>query len=209
MSAHRYFVVHKPPNMVSQFVSSHEVGLLGELGFAFPDGTHAIGRLDSHSEGLLLCTTDKRITRLLFQGEVAHVRTYLVMVKGIVAPETLLEWEKGVPISAKKGGTYFTQPCKASIFEMDRAAAFYHDLIRLPEYGNFTWIELSLTEGKFHQVRKMTKALGHKCIRLIRVAIEDISLGKLAPGSVLEMDEKTFFEKLKLPSGSLMMNNEQ
>ncbi len=198
MSFHRYFVVHKPPNMVSQFVSSHDVGLLGELDFTFPEGTHAIGRLDSHSEGLLLCTTDKRITRLLFQGGVPHVRTYLVMVKGIVAPDTLEAWEKGVAISAKMGGTYCTQPCKASFFEMDRAVEFYPGLINLPEYGNFTWIELSLTEGKFHQVRKMTKALGHKCIRLIRVAIEDIFLGQMAPGGVLEMDEKTFFEKLKL-----------
>jgi 23S rRNA pseudouridine2457 synthase len=184
--------------MVSQFVSSHEVGLLGELDFAFPEGTHAIGRLDSHSEGLLLCTTDKRITRLLFQGEVPHVRNYLVMVKGIVAPETLVEWERGVAISAKMGGTYCTQPCKASFFNMDRAVEFYPDLIRLPEYGSFTWIELSLTEGKFHQVRKMTKALGHKCIRLIRIAIEDIMLGNLSPGQVQEIDAGDFFRKLKL-----------
>jgi 23S rRNA pseudouridine2457 synthase len=90
MNEHRYFIVHKPPNMVSQFVSSHEVGLLGDLDFDFPEGTHAIGRLDSHSEGLLLLTTNKKVTRLLFQGEVPHERTYLVMVKGIVLPEKIL-----------------------------------------------------------------------------------------------------------------------
>lgn len=186
--------------MVSQFVSSHQVGLLGDLDFAFPEGTHAIGRLDSHSEGLLLCTTDKSITRLLFQGKVPHTRTYLVMVKGFVAPETLGQWEQGVPISAKMGGTYITQPCKASLFEMDRAGEFSPNLIRLPEFGRFTWLQLSLTEGKFHQVRKMVAALGHKCIRLIRISIEEISLGKLTPGAVMEMDEKTFFEKLRLKS---------
>jgi 23S rRNA pseudouridine2457 synthase len=185
--------------MVSQFVSSHKVGLLGELDFEFPEGTHAIGRLDSHSEGLLLCTTNKNITRLLFQGKVPHVRTYLVMVKGVVEPETLLKWEKGVSISAKMGGTYLTQPCKASLFEMERVAEFYPKLINLPEFGRFTWIQLSLTEGKFHQVRKMTKALGHKCIRLIRVAIEEIRLGDLPPGKVLEMEEDDFFRQLKLP----------
>jgi 23S rRNA pseudouridine2457 synthase len=198
MSIHRYFVIHKPPNMVSQFVSSHQVGLLGDLDFAFPEGTHAIGRLDSHSEGLLLCTTDKSITRLLFQGKEPHTRTYLVMVKGFVAPETLTQWEQGVPISAKKGGTYITQPCKASLFEMERAVEFYPNLIRLPEYGRFTWIQLSLTEGKYHQVRKMVSALGHKCIRLIRISIEDILLGTLPPGAVLEMDEEAFFTKLRL-----------
>jgi len=63
---HRYFIIHKPRNMVSQFVSSHDVRLLGDLDFDFPEGTHAIGRLDKDSEGLLLLTTNKRITRLLF-----------------------------------------------------------------------------------------------------------------------------------------------
>ena len=62
---HRYFIVNKPYNIVSQFVSSHRVGLLGDLAFDFPEGTHAIGRLDNNSEGLLLLTTNKKITKLL------------------------------------------------------------------------------------------------------------------------------------------------
>ena len=64
MNGHRYFILHKPINMVSQFVSSHEVRLLGDLDFIFPEGTHAIGRLDQNSEGLLLLTTNKKITKL-------------------------------------------------------------------------------------------------------------------------------------------------
>lgn len=194
----RYFVVHKVPNMVSQFISSHKVGLLGDIDFDFPEGTHAIGRLDSHSEGLLLCTTDKRITQLLFQGAKPHVRTYLVMVKGIVVPNTLQVLEKGVMISAKKGTTYLTKPCKATLFAMEKARHFFPGLIQTPQFGTFSWIELSLTEGKFHQVRKMTNAVGHKCIRLIRTSIENLSLGTLPPGGVWEIDEKTFFEKLNL-----------
>lgn len=200
MNKHRYFAVHKPPNMVSQFISSHNVGLLGDLDFDFPEGTHAIGRLDANSEGLLLCTTDKRITRLLFQGEVPHVRTYLVMVRGMVTRETCKQWEQGVTISAKDAGTYLTQPCKASIFEMEEAGAFYPGLVQMPEYGQYSWVEISLAEGRYHQVRKMVWALGHKCKRLIRISIEDLSLGTLAPGAVLELDESTFFEKLKLGS---------
>ena len=66
--------------MVSQFVSTHEVNLLGDLPFEFPEGTHAIGRLDNHSEGLLILTTNKKITRLLFDPKKSHKRTYLVMV---------------------------------------------------------------------------------------------------------------------------------
>ena len=72
MTAHRYFVVHKPINMVSQFISSHDVNLLGSLNFDFPEGTHAIGRLDNNSEGLLLLTTNKKSPSFYFKG-LSHI----------------------------------------------------------------------------------------------------------------------------------------
>ena len=86
--------------MVSQFISSHKVNLLGNLNYDFPEGTHAIGRLDQHSEGLLLLTTNKKITKLLFQGEKPHVRTYLVQVKNKMTLETAKRLEQGIEISA-------------------------------------------------------------------------------------------------------------
>ena len=198
METHRYFLVHKPRGMVSQFVSSHKVELLGDLNFDFPKGTHAIGRLDAHSEGLLLCTTDKSVTRRLFQGEMPHQRTYLVMVKWLVPSEKLEQWASGVAISAKGGSTYFTQPCKASLFDLGDACTYHPGLIQLPEYGSYTWISLTLTEGKYHQVRKMVDVLGHKCIRLIRTNIEGLHLGKMLPGEVCEIEADAFMEKLKL-----------
>jgi 23S rRNA pseudouridine2457 synthase len=61
-----------------------------------------------------------------------------------------------------------------------------------------SWLQITLTEGKFHQVRKMVYAIRHKCRRLIRVSIEDMHLGDLAPGEVKEMSEEEFFRLLKL-----------
>ena len=183
--------------MVSQFVSSHQVRLLGHLDFTFPEGTHAIGRLDNHSEGLLILTTNKKVTRLLFQGTEPHKRTYLVYVKYAVSPQTLLALQTGVHIPVSNGGTYLTAPAEVEI--IPKPTQFLAGPPGEKEYIPHTWLKMSLTEGKFHQVRKMVGAVRHKCLRLIRVAIEDLQLGDLPPGAVLEMDETTFFQKLRIP----------
>lgn len=197
-TTHRYFILHKPCNMVSQFESSHDVVLLGDINFEFPEGTHAIGRLDNHSEGLLLLTTNKTITKKLFQGPVAHERKYLVWVKHTVPPETLEKLRSGVSIKIKGGIYYTTLPCYVNIVSNPS------DYIKLPkdkvEYVSSTWLMMTLIEGKYHQVRKMVDAVGHKCKRLIRVAIEDIKLEGLQPGEVREIEEEEFLRLLKLES---------
>jgi 23S rRNA pseudouridine2457 synthase len=196
MKSDRYFLINKPMNMVSQFVSSHDVQLLGNLHFDFPEGTHAIGRLDQNSEGLLLLTTNKKITRLLFQGPVPHKRTYLVQVKDEMTPETAHQLAAGIEISAKTGVQFKTTPCEVQIVE--KPAGLFEAGKPLHKNVVTSWVMITLTEGKFHQVRKMVAAVNHKCIRLIRVAIEDIELGNMQPGEVIEMKEADFFKKLKL-----------
>lgn len=196
MQAHRYFIVYKPVNMVSQFVSTHEVNLLHQLDFAFPEGTHAIGRLDQNSEGLLLLTTNKKITKLLFQGPVPHNRTYLVQVKNTVTPDTIDKLAGGIEISATNGQIFRTTPCKVTLMETPRNLA----AVEKPLHKNVqsSWLEITLTEGRFHQVRKMVAAVNHKCIRLIRTSIEDITIGAMQPGEVIELNENDFFRLLKL-----------
>jgi 23S rRNA pseudouridine2457 synthase len=196
MNTERYFIIYKPVNMVSQFISSHEVRLLGDLGFDFPEGTHAIGRLDQHSEGLLLLTTNKKITKLLFQGEKPHLRTYLVQVKNKVSQETVELLSKGIEISASNGEKYVTNPCLAKL--MNKPSYITDPETPLHPNAEQSWLEISLTEGKFHQVRKMVAAVHHRCIRLIRTSIEDIEVKDLSPGEVKEVSENYFFEKLKL-----------
>ncbi len=196
MNTHRYFLVNKPYNMVSQFVSSHDVRLLGDLNFDFPEGTHAIGRLDQNSEGLLLLTTNKKITKLLFQGPVPHKRTYLVQVKNKMSIETAQKLADGIEISAKTGTSFKTTACEVNIVE--KPEGLFEIGKPLHENVITTWLTITLTEGKFHQVRKMVAAVNHKCLRLIRISIENIELGKMHFGEVIEVNESYFFNKLCL-----------
>lgn len=189
-SAFRYFIVHKPFNMVSQFVSPDHVRLLGALDFDFPEGTHAIGRLDKNSEGLLILTTNKKVTKLLFQGSAPHQRTYLVQVRGIVTDEDLHQLQQGVFIEVENKEKYFTKPVSAARAECP--PALYVPLSD-EAYVPSSWLSIVLEEGKFHQVRKMVQAIHHPCRRLIRMSIVHLQLGDLAAGEVRELDEKTFF----------------
>ncbi|HEX8356148.1 MAG TPA: pseudouridine synthase [Segetibacter sp.] len=194
VDVNRYFIVHKPYNMVSQFVSSHKVRLLGDLDFNFPDGTHAVGRLDINSEGLLILTTNKKVTRLLFESEKQHERVYLVQVKKVVTDAALQQLRDGVSIRVKGGGDYITSCCKAEIAE--NPGAFINLKNDSREYNPSTWLLITLTEGKFRQVRKMVAAVNHQCKRLVRVSIENVRLGALQPGEVREVEEAEFFRQL-------------
>jgi len=190
----RYFIINKPYNMVSQFVSPHKVGLLGDLNF--PEGTHAIGRLDNHSEGLLILTTNKNVTRLLFSGDIQHKRVYLVQVNNLLSDENLHQLKNGVSIRVEGGGNYITPACEVNIVE--NPGTIYPYIQSTKQYGPHTWLLISLYEGKYRQVRKMMAAVHHRCKRLIRVSIEDIILGELHPGRVKEMEENEFFRNLKI-----------
>ena len=182
--------------MVSQFISSDKVGLLGDLDFDFPKDTHAIGRLDNHSEGLLLLTTNKKVTRLLFLDKEPHKRVYLVQVNNILSTENLEKLRTGVSIRIKGGENYTTPPCEVELVE--EPEKLYRTAFTKNEHGKHTWLLITLTEGKFRQVRKMMASVRHRCKRLIRISIEDLQLGYLEPGHVKEIDEKEFFKRLKI-----------
>ena len=188
---HRYFVLNKPANMVSQFVSSDDVPLLNDIDFPFPEGTHAIGRLDRDSEGLLLLTTDKKVTRLIFSGEKRHKRTYLVMVQNKMSEETFEHFSEGVKIKIKNGDEYLARP--ELLLRVSNAVSLYPWAADPREIYPHTWLLITLTEGKYRQVRKMALAVKHRCLRLIRLSIEDITLEGIHPGAVKELDGDTFY----------------
>jgi 23S rRNA pseudouridine2457 synthase len=187
----RYFILNKPAIMVSQFVSSDKVPLLGNIDFSFPEGTHAIGRLDKDSEGLLLLTTDKKITRLVFSGKKAHQRTYLVMVQNEMTQKTFDHFLNGVIIKVKNGDSYLARP--KTVSRVSDAVSLYPWAVDAREIYPHTWLLITLTEGKYRQVRKMTLALRHRCLRLIRLSMEDIKIDGIPPGAVKELDQETFY----------------
>ena len=180
--------------MVSQFISSHDVPLLGDLAFDFPPGTHAIGRLDAPSEGLLILTTDKSVTRKIFLAEKPHVRSYLVMVQNKISPENFFRLQEGVPIKIQGGETYIAKPLSIKI--ITDAISLYPYSVDPREAYPHTWLLITLTEGKFRQVRKMMLAVRHRCLRLVRLSISNILLDDLPPGKVKELSENEFCEFL-------------
>jgi 23S rRNA pseudouridine2457 synthase len=193
--AKRYFILNKPYDMVSQFISSHNVPLLGQINFAFPEGTHAIGRLDSTSEGLLILTTDKTVTRKLFLATKPHSRSYLVMVQNKMSDETFKKLQNGIEIKIKGGENYIAKPHAIKIIEQPTQLYKYATDYR--EIYPHTWVLITLTEGKFRQVRKMVLAVKHRCLRLIRLNISNILLGDMQPGEVTELGEEEFYGLLK------------
>lgn len=194
---YRYFVIYKPYKMLSQFVSPYNLRTLKELDFDFPEGTGAVGRLDYESEGLLILTTDPRLTRLLLLPERQHQRNYSVKVQKTVTEETRQRLSAGINIFVKrKEGAYTTKPCIVNIIEKPANLPPRED--ELPERIAHSWLEFILTEGKNRQVRKMCRIVGHKCWRLIRTKIQNLSLGNMQPGEVKEIPQKELFSLLLL-----------
>jgi len=177
-------------------VSPYKQRLLGALDFYFPEGTHSVGRLDDESEGLLILTTDKTLTRRLLHPDKKHKRRYLVQVKRKVEETTLVKLRTGLEIEVKAKGTYKTAPCEVEL--LDRAPELPSRTPEVIAYEPHCWLSFTLTEGKNRQIRKMCKAVRHNCKRLIRAGIEDLTIEGLQPGEVKEIDEHTLFKLLKI-----------
>jgi len=181
---HRHFKLHKPYGYVSQFVCPvKRKKVLGEL-YDFPQGTMAIGRLDEDSEGLLLLTTDGAVSYRICSSKTE--KEYYAQVDGIITDEAIEKLQNGVSISYQ-GEIYITKPAKA--FRVIEVPNFPErgKRIRDERHGPSSWVSITLTEGKFRQVRKMTAAVGFPTLRLVRIRIGDIYLADMPSGSVEEL----------------------
>lgn len=183
---HRHFILHKPYGYLSQFIYElkRKKKLLGEL-YDFPEGTMAIGRLDEDSEGLLLLTTDGMMSEIVRSKKVT--KEYYAQVDGMITQSAIAQLKLGVEIGFN-GKKYTTLPCEARGIEDPRFLPRTQK-IRDARHGPTSWISITLTEGKFRQVRKMTAAVGFPTLRLVRVRIGNISLGALQSGQVREVKD--------------------
>ncbi len=186
----RHFLLHKPFGYLSQFVSAFErearkKRFLGEL-YDFPPGTMAVGRLDEDSEGLLLLTTDGQVSEIIRSRHVE--KEYYVQADGLVTDEALAQLRQGVDISIQ-GQPYRTGPCQARRLAHPPTLAPRSRPVRDDRHGPTTWISITVTEGKFRQIRKMTAVVGFPTLRLVRVRIGPHLLGDLPPGAACEIPD--------------------
>lgn len=185
---HRHYIIYKPYGYLSQFETNSKQQkrkkLLGEL-HDFPDGIMAVGRLDEKSEGLLLLTTDGKLSDYINSRKVE--KEYFALVDGNVSNKAITHLSRGVEIGFN-GKKYVTRPCKVLKLEQDPVLPERSKKIRDARHGPTTWLSIRLREGKFRQVRKMTSALGCPTLRLVRVKVGAIQLNNMQVGDVIEVD---------------------
>jgi 23S rRNA pseudouridine2457 synthase len=172
---------HKPYGVLSQFTPDGSANrTLAEFGF--PKGVYPIGRLDADSEGLLLLSDEPGLNTRLLDPERGHPRRYWAQVERIPSREALSRLAGGVTIR-----DHTTLPCRALLLDPRPDIPRRDPPIRERKNVPDCWIALELTEGKNRQVRRMTAAIGHPTLRLLRVAIGALELGDLPPGSWREL----------------------
>jgi 23S rRNA pseudouridine2457 synthase len=183
--SHKHFILHKPFGFLSQFIYElkRKKKLLGEL-HDFPKGTMAIGRLDEDSEGLLLLTTDGKMSEIIRSKKVD--KEYYVQVDGVVTQEAIDQMKAGVEIGFN-GTKYTTKKCEARLIHETPSFGPRGKKIRDERHGPTSWASITVNEGKFRQVRKMSAAVGFPTLRLVRVRIGNVHLTDLQAGEVIEV----------------------
>mgnify|MGYP001544320349 CR=1 FL=1 len=169
---------HKPYGVLSQFTPEPGSRWRTLAEFGLPKNVYALGRLDADSEGLLLLSDEPGLNSRLLDPKHAHRREYWVQVERVPTAEALTQLARG----GIDLGDYRTLPCRARLLDPAPTPPPRNPPIRFRKNVPDAWLALELTEGKNRQVRRMTAAVGHPTLRLIRVRIGALELGDLATG---------------------------
>ena len=177
-----YFALHKPYGFLSQFTDKLNRNTLSDIK-NIPKHVYPIGRLDMDSEGLLLLSNDKLLVDYLLNPQNSHEREYLAQVEGIPKEDEIHKFRNGLLIENK-----MTLPAKIEIAEEVNISERIPP-IRKRHNIAVCWLKIVITEGRNRQVRKMTAAIGHPTLRLIRTRIKNLHIGNLIPGEIRELTD--------------------
>ncbi|MBL8232300.1 MAG: pseudouridine synthase [Bryobacterales bacterium] len=182
MAAPKHLLFYKPYGVLSQFTDPDRTGHPTLAQYIPFGGLYAAGRLDHDSEGLMLLTSDGRVQHRLTDPRFAHERTYWVQVERIPDEAALSSLRRSVAIQGVR-----TRPCKVTLLAQEPSVPPRDPPVRFRKSVPTAWIEITLTEGRNRQVRRMTAAVGHPTLRLIRIAIGDWRIEGLEPGQWREV----------------------
>lgn len=174
---------HKPYGVLSQFTPEPGSRWRTLAEFGLPRAVYALGRLDADSEGLLLLSDEPGLNTRLLDPKHAHRREYWAQVERVPDAAALAKLARG----GIDLGDYRTLPCRARLLDPAPTLPPREPPIRFRKNVPEAWLALELTEGKNRQVRRMTAAVGHPTLRLMRVRIGDFLLGELAAGKWREL----------------------
>lgn len=174
---------HKPYGVLSQFTPEPGSRWRTLADFGLPADIYPIGRLDADSEGLLLLSDEPGLNTRLLDPRHGHRREYWVQVEGLPSPDALARLERGVNL-----GGHRTLPCRARPLDPAPVLPAREPPVRFRKSVPDCWLSLELTEGKNRQVRRMTAAVGHPTLRLIRVRVGQFLLEDLAAGKWRDLD---------------------
>jgi len=177
----RYIIFHKPYGVLSQFTQESPKHITLKEYIDVPD-VYAVGRLDWDSEGLLLLTNDGQLQHRLAHPRFGHQRTYWAQVERIPDIDAIYKLQSGVEIQ-----DYRTRPAQVRLLLEEPSIVQRIPPIRFRKNIPTAWLEMTLTEGKNRQVRRMTAAVGFPTLRLIRISIGNIQLDDLSPGQWREL----------------------
>ena len=176
---------NKPYGVLSQFTPEPGSAWHTLAGFNLPSRVYPAGRLDVDSEGLLVLTDERALVDRLLDPSHAHPREYFAQVERIPSADALARLAAGgIPL-----GEHRTRTCRVQLLDTPPALPPRDPPIRVRKNVPDAWLSLELTEGKNRQVRRMTAAVGHPTLRLIRVRIGSLALSNLAPGHWRELTE--------------------
>ncbi|ATC65528.1 pseudouridine synthase [Nibricoccus aquaticus] len=176
---------NKPYGVLSQFTPEPGSAWRTLAEFGLPPRAYPVGRLDADSEGLLLLSNERALIDRLLDPRHAHPREYHAQVERIPSPDAIARLAAGgIPL-----GEHRTLPCRARLLDTPPDFPTRNPPIRFRKNIPDSWLSLELTEGKNRQVRRMTAAIGHPTLRLVRVRIGALTLASLAlaPGHSREL----------------------